>query len=93
MNMARCNSLNTSRMRCGAGPSSRVGHLPLGLAVAQATDTVYVANAKDGTVSVINGATCNGSDTSGCAPEAGDRLGWSIWRMRSPWTRSRTWSS
>ena len=43
-----------------------VGHLPLGLAVAQATDTVYVANAKDGTVSVINGATCNGGDISGC---------------------------
>ena len=62
---AGCNGHHASR--CAAHwPVVGVGHLPLGLAVAQATDTVYVANAKDGTVSVINGATCNGSDGSGC---------------------------
>ena len=41
-----------------------------GIAVDPATDTIYVANHADGdypgTVSVINGATCNGTDTSGC---------------------------
>ena len=62
---AGCNGHDASR--CAAHwPVVAVGHLPLGLAVAQATDTVYVANAKDGTVSVINGATCNGSDGSKC---------------------------
>jgi DNA-binding beta-propeller fold protein YncE len=65
IDMAKCNSLNASRCT-GHWPVIAVGHLPLGLAVAQATDTVYVANATDGTVSVINGATCNGHDMSGC---------------------------
>lgn len=41
------------------------------MAVDDATNTVYVANNRDGdtpgTVSVIDGATCNGSDTRGCA--------------------------
>ena len=65
INTARCNSLNTSR--CAQHwPVVGVGQLPLGLAVDQATDTVYVTNANDDTVSVINGATCNGRDTSGC---------------------------
>ena len=36
------------------------------VAVDQASDTVYVANNNDGTVSVINGARCNASVTSGC---------------------------
>ena len=36
-------------------------------AVDQNTDTVYVANVNDSTVSVINGATCNATHTSGCA--------------------------
>jgi DNA-binding beta-propeller fold protein YncE len=48
----------------------KVGLDPYGIAVDQATQTVYVANNTDGdtpgTVSVINGATCNGSDTTGC---------------------------
>ena len=38
--------------------------------VDQATDTIYTANIADGedpgTVSVINGANCNGRDTNGC---------------------------
>jgi DNA-binding beta-propeller fold protein YncE len=32
-----------------------------------ATNTVYVTNNEDTSVTTINGATCNGSDTSGCA--------------------------
>jgi DNA-binding beta-propeller fold protein YncE len=43
---------------------------PVGIAVVEATNTVYTANLSDGeypgTVSVIDGATCNGQDTSGC---------------------------
>jgi DNA-binding beta-propeller fold protein YncE len=34
--------------------------------VDEATNTIYVENQGDGTVSVINGADCNGTDTSGC---------------------------
>ena len=36
------------------------------LAVDPATDTIYVGSFDDNTVSVINGATCNGTHTSGC---------------------------
>jgi DNA-binding beta-propeller fold protein YncE len=43
---------------------------PFGIAVDQATDTIYTANIADGegpgTVSVIDGATCNGQNTGGC---------------------------
>lgn len=43
-----------------------VGSNPAYLAVDQATDTVYVPNVNDNTVSVINGKTCNATVTSGC---------------------------
>jgi DNA-binding beta-propeller fold protein YncE len=43
---------------------------PFGIAVDQATDTIYTANIANGegpgTVSVINGAACNRQNTSGC---------------------------
>jgi DNA-binding beta-propeller fold protein YncE len=43
---------------------------PFGIAVDQATDTIYTANIYNGegpgTVSVINGATCNARNTAGC---------------------------
>lgn len=43
---------------------------PYGITVDQATDTIYTANLWDGegagTISVINGATCNAQTTSGC---------------------------
>jgi DNA-binding beta-propeller fold protein YncE len=43
---------------------------PFGIAVDVATDTIYTANISNGegpgTVSVINGATCNSQTTSGC---------------------------
>jgi DNA-binding beta-propeller fold protein YncE len=47
------------------------GSTPVGIAVDQATDTVYTADLDggdvgNGTVGVINGATCNGQDTRGC---------------------------
>jgi DNA-binding beta-propeller fold protein YncE len=75
INGATCDAANTTG--CGQTPATvtlasnpPVGSNPLGIAVDQATDTIYTANIADGehpgTVSVINGATCNGHDTSGC---------------------------
>ena len=60
-----CNASVTSG--CGATPPAvTVGGYPAGVAVDQATDTIYVANSGDTTVSVINGATCNAANTAGC---------------------------
>ena len=42
-----------------SSPTVTVGNDPLDVAVDEATDTVYVANGNDNTVSVIDGATCN----------------------------------
>jgi DNA-binding beta-propeller fold protein YncE len=43
---------------------------PAGIAIDQATDTIYVADLQNGeapgTVSVINGATCNAATSTGC---------------------------
>jgi YVTN family beta-propeller protein len=68
INAATCNATDTSG--CGQNPVTvTVGQGPFGIAVDPATDTVYVANAAGGggdTVSVIDGATCNATNTSGC---------------------------
>jgi DNA-binding beta-propeller fold protein YncE len=65
INAATCNATDTSG--CGQPPATlAVGGGPGLLAIDQATDTIYVPNGNDGTVSVINGATCNAGDTSGC---------------------------
>jgi len=62
---AACNG--TQHSGCGQIPATTAaGAGAFAVAVNEATDTVYVANRDDGTVSVIDGATCNGSDTSGC---------------------------
>ncbi|HEY0871770.1 MAG TPA: hypothetical protein VGD55_15325, partial [Acidothermaceae bacterium] len=50
-------------------PTISVGKEPRGMAIDTATDTVYVANYADRTVSVINGGTCNASVTSGCGQQ------------------------
>jgi DNA-binding beta-propeller fold protein YncE len=42
------------------------GKSPRWVTVDQTTDTVYVPNGDDGTASVLNGATCNATVTSGC---------------------------
>jgi DNA-binding beta-propeller fold protein YncE len=44
-----------------------VGSGPVGIAVDQATDTIYVVNSNSNSVSVINGATCNAQHPSGCS--------------------------
>ena len=61
-----CNARVTSGCRqrparVGAGEGAR------GIAVDSTTDTVYVANTAAGSVSVIDGATCNATVHSGCA--------------------------
>jgi DNA-binding beta-propeller fold protein YncE len=70
INAARCNSHVTSGCRRPARKiTDRAG--PDWLAVNVATDTVYAANGgssgNGGTVSVINGAACNGHTGRGCA--------------------------
>ena len=75
INGATCDAANTTG--CGQTPATvtlaanpPIGSNPFGIAVDQATDTIYTANIADGehpgTVSVINGAICNGHDTIGC---------------------------
>ena len=70
INGATCNG--TDHSGCGhLAATARVGRRPEGAAVDDRTHTVYVINNANGgdlpgTVSVINGATCNGTDTAGC---------------------------
>jgi YVTN family beta-propeller protein len=66
----QCDALNVSRCQ-GPWPTITVGNgtvndLPSGIAIDRKTDTVYVTNVGDNTVSVFNGATCNATDTNGC---------------------------
>jgi DNA-binding beta-propeller fold protein YncE len=65
-----CNAHDVSQCK-GPWPTITVGNrkptdLPSGIAIDQKTDTVYVTNVGDNTVSVFNGATCNATVTSGC---------------------------
>jgi DNA-binding beta-propeller fold protein YncE len=62
---SRCNAwvtrgCRTKPVRFAAGLGAR------GIAVNEATNTVYVANTAANTVSVIDGATCNGTVHGGC---------------------------
>jgi DNA-binding beta-propeller fold protein YncE len=69
---ATCNATDTTG--CGnTPPAITVGPAfttPIGVAVDPATDTIYTANLENGegsgTVSVINGATCNATTSTGC---------------------------
>jgi len=56
-------------------PVATVGTNPVGIAVDQATNTIYVANTGDATVSVINSATCKVTSKSGCRPVGTVRVG------------------
>ena len=44
----------------------KVGNGPYALTVNERTNTIYVANGNDNTLSVINGATCDATVRSGC---------------------------
>ena len=53
---------------CGQTPATvNVGTEPLGIALDEATNTVYVANVQDNTLSLIDTRTCQATDTTGCA--------------------------
>jgi DNA-binding beta-propeller fold protein YncE len=71
INGATCNG--TDHSGCGhLAAVVRAGLNPLGVGVDDATHTVYVSNNGGsgdvpGSLSLINGATCNGTHTSGCA--------------------------
>ncbi|MBV8945670.1 MAG: beta-propeller fold lactonase family protein [Solirubrobacterales bacterium] len=76
INGATCDATNTTGCAqtpatVTLAPNPPIGSNPWGIAVDQVTNTIYTANIADGehpgTVSVINGATCNGHDTSGCS--------------------------
>jgi DNA-binding beta-propeller fold protein YncE len=65
-----CNARDVWRCK-GPWPTITVGDrkandLPSGIAIDEGTDTVYVTNVGDNSVSVFNGATCNSEDTRGC---------------------------
>jgi DNA-binding beta-propeller fold protein YncE len=65
LSTSTCSALQASGCTATA-PFVQVGKGPVGIAVDQASDTVYVVNSSGNTVSVINGATCNARSTSGC---------------------------
>jgi DNA-binding beta-propeller fold protein YncE len=64
-----CQAADVSRCK-GPWPTLTVGSdpnaNPSGVAIDERTDTVYVSNAGDNTVSVFNGATCNAETSAGC---------------------------
>ena len=65
INGATCNRSNTSS--CSQPqPTTAVGATPQQIAVDETTNTIYVVNQDDNTMSVIDGTHCNGADTSGC---------------------------
>lgn len=69
INTADCNSSSTSGCRRSVVAAVKDGNGPQALDVDLATDTVYTADDGTGngdTVSVIDGATCNRTDTNGC---------------------------
>ena len=66
INGATCNALTSADCNQTAA-TVPVGNGPFALAVDRLTDTVYVANSGDNTVSVIDGATCNGTHHAGCS--------------------------
>jgi serine/threonine-protein kinase len=69
INTSTCDAADSSGCK-NQPPTSQVGTAPLALTVDPATGTVYVANFRDNTVSVIDAATCNVTRLTGCARPA-----------------------
>jgi DNA-binding beta-propeller fold protein YncE len=65
LNSATCNAAQRNGCTKPAATID-VGGEPGGIAVDEATDTLYVADLRGSTVSVIDGATCNATDQKGC---------------------------
>jgi DNA-binding beta-propeller fold protein YncE len=66
INGATCNG--TDHSGCSQAPATAPAGLgAFGLAIDQAANKIIVASFADASVSVINGVTCNGTHTSGCA--------------------------
>jgi DNA-binding beta-propeller fold protein YncE len=64
INGATCNG--TNHTGCGQTPPKvRAGFGAVGVAIDPAANMIYVANIEDTSVSVINGATCNGTNHTG----------------------------
>ena len=66
VNSATCNAAQKSGCTKPAATIDVDGE-PGGIALDEATDTLYVANLQGSTVSVIDGATCNATDQKGCS--------------------------
>ena len=62
---ATCNRKRTSGCR-QSQPTTPVGNFPQQVTVDERTNTIYVVNRVDNTVSVINGDVCNAGNISGC---------------------------
>jgi YVTN family beta-propeller protein len=70
INGATCNA-NADTSCSQSQPTTVVGSGPVTLIVDEATNTIYVTNQNDGTVSVVDGTHCQGSDVTGCNPGQG----------------------
>ena len=66
MNTSLCNASNTSGCN-QSWPTIPLGNAPRFIGINKITNTIYVSNRDDNTLSVIDGATCNSSNTSGCS--------------------------
>ena len=66
VNGAHCDASNPSGCASQTPPQVPVGADPVSTAFDEATHTVYVTNAKDDSVSVIDAARCNATRLSGC---------------------------
>lgn len=69
VDLARCSAVDASGCAQHA-PVIPVGTLPLGVAVDAATHTLFVADALDNAVAVIDTGHCRAGDTSRCVPAA-----------------------
>jgi len=65
LDASSCNAKNTGGCTKFA-PTTPTGFGTLGVAANPNTKTIYVANFRDNTVSVVNGAVCNGDNIAGC---------------------------